>query len=122
MALKLKERTYRRVKKDSILSIKTTAVTGTSYILSGLVDRNTVVKKRWKHEKLKDKTVKFTLKESGVYLARVASAYSGTNNSSIKIEASVKKPDGTQHGSKWTVTQFGKNGDISRAKIRLRMS
>lgn len=122
MALKLKEKTFRKVPKNSVLSIKTTVAKGTTYFLNGRVDRGTTNKKRWTHKQLNKKTVKYTLKDSGVSLARVTAAFTGTKNVTVKTEVSIKKPDGSQHGSMWTSTQFGKKGDIGRTKIRVRVS
>ena len=77
MALKLKEKTFRKVPKNSVLSIKTTVAKGTTYFLNGRVDRGTTNKKRWTHKQLNQKTVKYTLKDSGVSLARVTAAFTG---------------------------------------------
>lgn len=122
MALKLKEKTFRRVPKNSVLSIKTIVVTGSTYFLNGRLDRGSTNKKRWTHKQLKNKTVKYTLSQSGVSLARIHASFTGTSNSTVKVEASIKKPDGTQHGSTWSASLFGKKGDTARAKIRVRVS
>lgn len=122
MALKLKERTFRRVPRNSELSIKTTAVSGSTYFLNGRLDRHSTNKKRWSHTQLRNKTVRTTLSQSGVYLARITASFTGTGNSTVKVEATIRKPDGSQHGSTWSASLFGKKGDTARAKIRVRMS
>ena len=122
MALKLKERTYRRVPKNSILEIRVTPKSGTDYTLNGRLDHGTTKKKSWTHAQLKNKTVRYTLKDSGTNNARISIAFSGTANSTVEVEAKIIKPDKSQHSTTWTTSLFGKKGDVGRAKVRVRVS
>lgn len=121
MALKLKERTYRRVPIDSIIEIKTSPVTGSGYTLNGRVDQSGSKKKSWTHAQLKNKIVKYTLKASGTSIARIAAAFSSAGNSSVKVRVKIIRPDKKQHSKTWNASLFGKNGDVARAKIRVRV-
>lgn len=122
MALRLEERTYWRVPQESTLEIRATPQAGTAYTLNGRVDRGSTRLKTWRHTQLNNRTVTCRLDETGTTIARVAAAFTGTATSSVRIEAKIEKPDGTQHSTTWTVALGGKNGDVSRAKIRVRVS
>lgn len=118
MALKLKEKTY-RVPKGSVVKVTTKKVSGSSYFLNGRVDRGSTTKKSWSHSDLHEKTVRYTAIEAGKHLARFTVSFTGSSNSSAKVEVSVAKPDGSAHGSQWTASFTGKKGDNARAKIRV---
>lgn len=118
MTLKLEEKTY-RVPRGSAVKVATSRVSGSNFFLNGRVDKGSATKKRWSHSDLSGKSVQYSASESGKHLVRVTVAFTGTHNSSVKVEVSVTKPDGSGHGSPWTVTFTGKKGDSARAKIRV---
>lgn len=118
MALKLKERTYNRVPRNSTLEFSVLPVKGTGYSLNGRVDHGGKLKRSLKHAQLKGKTVNVKLDKKGTTIVRVSSAFSGASNSSVKVTAKVIKPDGKQFSRTWNATLTGKKDDVARAKIR----
>lgn len=121
MAMQLEQRTYVRVPKNSVIHVTVKPKSGTGYHLNGRVDKGDSKKKSWSHSALKNKTVKYKFTAGGGYFVRVSSHFTGSSQAEVEIAVKVMKPDGAQHSTSWSTVLKGKNNDLSRAKITLRV-
>ena len=121
MGMQLRQRTYIRVPRNSVVHATVTPKTGTGYHLNGRIDKGDTRKKSWSHSALKNKTITYKLSDSGTHYLRISCHFTGSSNSAVEIELKIMKPNGAQHSTHWTARLNGKNGDLSRAKVTIRV-